>query len=621
MVILTVVFGTLVVREQIRARTYESTVASVTVLNSVVIDRILTLTDITDGLNPAHRAELNADVVMLKRRGSVSAVAIWSLTDGRVVYSDVEPPQRGTPPPEVMQKAREGKPFVAPEGEGGPPSTVTVYYPYDANGDGIVDALAEVVLPRTEVDQSIAVSTRLLYAGGALVLVLAISGILLVRRRQISQEYAASHDALTGLGNRALMRLSAPPILAAGTTEEPAIILLIDLDDFKAVNDTFGHYAGDQLLMSVASIIERESAPTGIAIRLGGDEFAVLFPPSGGADIAGDVASRIRDAIRQPLWITGFAVEVDASIGVARAPVDGRDLDSLLRRADVAMYGAKRSGGGVVDRSELPGIMPMAPTASTWSQFAEALEGGQLEMYYQPEQAADGTVRSIDGQPCWHHPERGTIDLSALIPPITHTSFMLRLTDWVLRRAAEQCLRLRAEGLIVPISVSARSRSLYSKSLVELMTGILEQYSLPRSALEVDVAEAFLVAEPARTIQAMRALHEAGINVNLDNVGAEFGAVSAVATAPIHRTKIDGRLTGNTADPAMTEAIVGLVRVAHRRNAEVVALGVDAPDQWRQLVDIGCDAGVGEAICPPLTASAMLTWLSNNANAVVPHRQ
>ena len=240
-------------------------------------------------------------------------------------------------------------------------------------------------------------------------------------------------------------------------------------------------------------------------------------------------------------------------------------------------------------------------------------------MYYQPEQAADGTVRSIDGQPRWHHPERGTIDLSALIPPITHTSFMLTLTDWVLRQAAEQCLRLRAEGLLVPISVSPRSRSLYSKSVVELMTGILEQYSLPRSALEVDVAEAFLVAEPARTIQAMQALQEAGIHVNLDNVGAEFGAVSVVATAPIHRLKIDRGLTGNAADPALTEAIVGLVRVAHRRSVEVVALGVDEPDQWRQLVDIGCDAGVGEAICPPLTAAAMLTW-SANAHAIVPHR-
>ena len=294
-----------------------------------------------------------------------------------------------------MRKARKGKPFVAPNGAGGPPNTVTVYYPYDANGDGVMDALAEVVLPRTGVDQSIAVYTRLLYAGGVFVLVLSISGILLVRRRQISQEYAASHDALTGLGNLAMVRRAAPPILAAGTVAEPSIILLIDLDEFKAVNDTFGHHAGDQLLITVANIIERESAPTGIAVRLGGDEFAVLFPPSGGADITSDVASRIRDAIRRPLSITGFDVEVDASIGVARAPVDGRDLDSLLRRADVAMYGAKRSGGGVVDRSELPGIMPMAPTASTWSQFAQALEAGQLEDVL-PAGAGGGRHRTLD---------------------------------------------------------------------------------------------------------------------------------------------------------------------------------------------------------------------------------
>lgn len=614
-VILTVTVGTVAIREQIRVKTLDGTVDGVSVLSSVVIDRILTLTDITDGLNPAHRAELNADVVMLKRRGSVAAVAIWSLADGRLVYSDIDPPHDGTPSSDVIRRAREGRPFVAPEGEGGPANTVTIYYPYDANGDGTIDAVAEVVLPRTEVDESIAASTRLLYAGGALVLLLAVSGIMLVRRRQISQEHAASHDALTGLGNRALLRHAAPPVLAGGTPEAPATLLLIDLDEFKAVNDTFGHHAGDELLISVAHVIERESAPAGIAVRLGGDEFAVLMPSSPGADIPGadipvDVATRIRDAVRRPQLIAGLEVEVDASIGVARAPVDGRDLDSLLRRADMAMYGAKHSGGGVVDRSELPGVTPIAPAASTWSQFGGALEAGQLEMYYQPEQAADGTVHSIDAQARWHHPERGPIDATALIPPVTHTSFMLRLTDWALRQSAQQCARLRAEGVDVTVSINVRSRSLFSKSLVELMTTIVAEYSLPLSALELDVPEAVLVAEPNRTIRAMQFLRDAGIRVNLDNVGAEFGAVSAIATCPIHRAKIDRRLTENTADPAMTEAIVGLVRVAHRRNVEVVALGVDAPDQWRRLVDIGCDAGQGEAICPALPASELSLWLT-----------
>jgi EAL domain-containing protein (putative c-di-GMP-specific phosphodiesterase class I) len=187
---------------------------------------------------------------------------------------------------------------------------------------------------------------------------------------------------------------------------------------------------------------------------------------------------------------------------------------------------------------------------------------------------------------------------------------MLGLTTWVLRQSVEQCARLRREGLDVTLSLNMRSRSLYSASLVELITTVLSEYSLPLSAVELDVPEAILVAEPTRTIRAMRTLRGAGISVNLDDVGAEFGAVSAVATAPINRTKIDRRLTGDTADPAMTEAIVGLVRVAHQRNLEVVALGVDTSDQWRRLVDLGCDAGRGDAICPPLPASELTAWLS-----------
>ena len=306
-VMITVAAGTLVIREQIRSRTLASTVDGVAILSSVVIDRSLTLTDITDGMSPVHHAELNADVILLKRNGEVVGLAIWSLGDGRLVYSDVSPNDPPPPPPDVLTWAREGKLFVAalsPHDEYA--DTLVVYYPYDANGDGTMDAVAEVVLPRQEVDESVAHSTRLLYLGGAIVLLLAIAGIVQVRRGQIGQDHAAVHDALTGLGNRQLMRRAAPPVLADATSQSPAALLLIDLDDFKAVNDTLGHHVGDAVLASVAGRIQQESGPSAVAVRLGGDEFAVLLPQVFDRGMAHAVAGRIRDG--------------------GAAPVDGRRL-------------------------------------------------------------------------------------------------------------------------------------------------------------------------------------------------------------------------------------------------------------------------------------------------------
>jgi diguanylate cyclase (GGDEF)-like protein len=611
-VVLIVTGATLAVREQIRSRTLANAVQAAGILTSIVIDRSLTLTDITDSMNREHRAELNADVILLKRRDEVLGLAVWSLADGSLVYSDVDPTDVVAPPPETLARAREGQPFVG-DGPGRPEriNAFVVFYPYDANGDGMPDAVAQVVLPRAEVDEAVARSTRLLIIGGVIVLLVAVAGILQVRQRQIAQDRAAVHDALTGLGNRLLLHRASAPVLAEATIESPAALLIIDLDAFKTVNDTLGHQAGDELLTAVAKTIEQESGPSGVAVRLGGDEFAVLLPRGDERGPAREVAGRIRDAIRRPIMIAGSEVEVDASVGVAYAPTDATDLRDLLRSANVAMYRAKSAGVGIVEYAEAPETISPQPAASTLPGLREALAKDELELYYQPVLAADNSVTSVEALARWPHSEQGMLEAGTFIPLVAHTSLMATLTEWVLGQAAQQCAQWRASGLDVGVSVNIPARSLFSESLLELLRGVAEHHALPLPTLELELAEEVLVREPARALAALRGLHDAGVKLCLDNVGAAYGAVSTIAEAPVHRLKIDRRFGGSVEESALARTVVeGWARLGHQLGLTVVALGAETPGAWRRLIELGCDGVQGYGICRPLPPAELTQWLA-----------
>ena len=224
--------GVWALQNQIRTRTLDSTAKGVMILTSVVVDRSITLNDIADGIHPTNRSKLDGDLILLKERGHVLALAIWALSDGGLVYADVDNTATGALTPDLVTRARAGTPFAGPGADrsGG---ALEIYYPYDANGDGVMDAVAQVVLPRQEMDKSIANSTRLLYGGGVLVLLIVVAGIRQVRRRQMAQNHATVHDVLTGLGNPTLLRRLAMRMLNASSTHTPTGLVLIDLDGFK----------------------------------------------------------------------------------------------------------------------------------------------------------------------------------------------------------------------------------------------------------------------------------------------------------------------------------------------------------------------------------------------------
>jgi hypothetical protein len=249
---------------QIRSRTLGSTARGVMILRSVVIDRSLRLNDITDGIHPTNRARLDRDTILLKDRGQIIGLAIWALADGGLVYADVDNPAAGTLDPGLAAQARAGRPFAGSDADH-PGAALEISYPYDANGDKIMDAVAQVVLPRQELDTSIAHATRRLNAGGAVVLLFVIVGILQVRRRQIVQDRTAVHDALTGLGGRILLRRLATPMAApAHATESSAPVHCADVAMYRAKHAGSGVVAYDP---SMDQHGDRNA--TGVAHRLG----------------------------------------------------------------------------------------------------------------------------------------------------------------------------------------------------------------------------------------------------------------------------------------------------------------------------------------------------------------
>ena len=485
-VVATVLAGIVALQQEIRSRTLDSAVNGVVILSSLVIDRSLTLNDITENLHPDNHARLDADVVLLQQRGQVLGLMMWSMADGRLVYADPDHQDAGWLGEERRAAVRNDRPTAIPAvDEDTGQQVLEVNYPYDANGDGRVDALAVALLPRQDVDRSIAQSTRMLYAGALFVFLVAVGGVLQVRRRQIAQDHAAVHDWLTGLGNRERLRRIGAPAVESATAARPLTLLLLDLNGFKGVNDSLGHQAGDQLLVEVANRLREVCGTHGTPIRLGGDEFAV-FLPRAGTESAMTIGRQLRAAVRRPVLIDEVAVAVDASIGVAQAPTHGTDLSTLLHCADVAMYRAKKAGGGVLGYDP-DWAAEDAATAGDLPDLRRALAEDRLELRYR-EPRAGRTTGTVAAVPHWRYSRHGLQPATDFLAAARYTPMMRSLTSWVLQTAAADCAAWRAAGHDVGVVVHLPAPAAGDPELPGLLDEAAQATGLPRAALHPDFA-------------------------------------------------------------------------------------------------------------------------------------
>jgi diguanylate cyclase (GGDEF)-like protein len=426
-----------------------------------------------------------------------------------------------------------------------------------------------------------------------------------VRTAARETEHLALHDPLTGLPNRLHFQQRLERRL---TTTGSAAVLLMDIDRFKEVNDTLGHDVGDHLLQEVARRLRRIESDETVVARLGGDEFAVLL---GGDDvhIEGMVARITRD-IARPFELGEVTLDVTASVGIAVTPRDGSSAALLLRRAEVAMYDAKRGLSGVARYS--PDRDPYSSRRlSLINDLARSLEEGSLELHYQPQaDPSSGQVAGVEALLRWNHPLWGQVPPDEFIPLAEHTGLIRPLTRFVIETAVRQCVAWREAGTPVLMAVNISMRNLLEPELADTVARTLVQAGLPAGLLKLEVTESAIVAEPERALQALERLVDLGLSVSVDDFGTGYSSLTRLRSLPVQEVKVDRTFVRHLAERADDLAIVrAVISLGHDLGLRVVAEGVEDERSWRILQDLDCDLVQGYFLARPMPAEAMSVWL------------
>ncbi|MGW1883081.1 putative bifunctional diguanylate cyclase/phosphodiesterase [Streptomyces sp. NPDC001970] len=417
-------------------------------------------------------------------------------------------------------------------------------------------------------------------------------------------------DPLTGLPNRQwlLERTWAALEEAEGVGARSALVL-IDLDRFRSVNDTLGHLAGDRLLLQIAERL-RLALPRGAeAARLGGDEFAVLLPTADSTTSAQRVARHLVGQLSSPLDLDGLTLVLEASAGLAVFPDHAMDAEGLLRRADVAMYQAKRDRTGVeVYESKRDSNTP--DRLGLLGDLRRALDAGDVELHYQPKVGFDGHVAGLEALVRWVHPDRGRVPPDEFIAIAESSGLMPHLTEYVLETALGQVAKWRAQGLFVPVAVNVSPRDVHTPGFAGGVAARLARHGVPAGALQLEITEHVLLEDPQRAADTLAALTGHGVKMSLDDFGTGYSSLVHLRRLPVSELKIDrsfvARLAVDTEDAEIVRCTVDL---AHSLGLLVVAEGVEDDETWERLRDLGCDAVQGWLVAAAMPPQETTAWL------------
>jgi len=449
------------------------------------------------------------------------------------------------------------------------------------------------------------------------------AGALLENDRVKSQlRHQAFHDSLTGFANRLLFaeRVHKALTLSVAAQRRP-LVLFIDLDDFKTINDSLGHSAGDQLLIAVAERVRASLRPEDLVARLGGDEFAVLLERSDRSE-AETVATRLVDALRAPFVLEGHEMRVHASIGIAPAE-QGSIADDLLRNADVAMYSAKTNGKGSYAWYD----PEMHVRTQRRQELARTLEGSvereEIEAYYQPIVALEtGRVVGLEALARWNHPVRGLVLPESFIPLAEETGFMRPIGRTMLRLACEQLESWHSRHRFhheLMVSVNLSQSELRSPSLTQDVRAILVDTGIPPDRLVLEITESSAMQDPAAAIDTLQQLRELGVRLALDDFGTGYSSLSHLRDFPIHMLKIAKPFVDRIdRDSTFVEAILGL---ATTLGLEVIAEGIETKEQAEALRSLGCVLGQGFYYARPSEALHVGSRLAFGPVILRPDRQ
>ena len=434
-------------------------------------------------------------------------------------------------------------------------------------------------------------------------------------------EFQAFHDSLTRLPNRTLFYDRLEQAVLTGKRENRAMALMVlDLDRFKTINDTHGHVAGDLVLQTVAVRLQDTLRASDTIARLGGDEFALLLPTIKDGNTALLTANKVVQALRQPMPIDGLVLDVGASIGIALFPHDGVEKSELLRRADSAMYAAKRAGTGACLYAATHDIGDAAAEERHLLQreLAAAIEGGtQFLLHYQPKVDLDaGRINGIEALLRWDHPRHGLLYPDDFIPLAEESGLGTRLTTAVLDLALARCRSLQAAGHALTVSVNVSASNLRDETFPAIVTAALKRAGVLATSLELEVSETAIMLDPTRSIRTVTRLAEMGVQVAIDDFGTGYSSLAYLKKLPIAKIKIDKSFVIDMeARGAEAEIVRSIIGLGHSLGFNVVAEGVETQTAWNWLKMWGCNALQGYRLSRPMPEERLDGWLKEFANA------
>jgi predicted signal transduction protein with EAL and GGDEF domain len=435
-------------------------------------------------------------------------------------------------------------------------------------------------------------------------------------------------DPLTGLPNRQwLLERTRAAIEEAEQVQGRCALVLIDLDSFRSVNDTLGHLTGDQLLLQISDRIQREiqadssdgtqirpAQPCSLprdaaAARLGGDEFAVLLPHVDSATSAQRAARALVGSLSAPLDLDGLTIVVEASAGVAVFPEHAPEAEGLLRRADVAMYAAKRDRSGV-EVYEASRDVNTPDRLALLGDLHQALEAGEVELHYQPKVRFDGAVAGLEALVRWQHPDRGRVPPDEFITIAETSGLMPQLTEYVLERALGQVARWREVGLTVPVAVNVSPRDVFTPGFAGAVAARLARHGVPAGSLQLEITEHVMLEDPQQAADTLAGLTGHGVRMSLDDFGTGYSSLVHLRRLPVSELKIDRSFVARLSEDGEDAEIVRCtVELAHSLGLVVVAEGVEDDETWERLRDLGCDAVQGWLVSAAMPATETTAWL------------
>ena len=426
-------------------------------------------------------------------------------------------------------------------------------------------------------------------------------------------EHAARHDPLTGLPNRAAFNDALTQ--AIKHERRRSSVMLIDLNRFKDVNDTLGHRYGDLLLQQVAERFRAALGANDLIARLGGDEFGVLTTGTGRAE-SGHVAERLAQSLRQPFELEQMVVDTQASVGIAQFPLHGAAVETLMQKADVAMYRAKEARTAVAHYDERHDHHSPAKLALT-AELHSAVQGEGIVVWYQPQlDFRTDKVLAVEALVRWEHPDLGLLAPASFISMAEHTNLIKPLTQRVIDLALAQAAQWRAIGLDITVAVNISSQVLVDDDFTTRVLTALARAGVAPSRLKLEITESTLMADPVVARSVLQELDGCGVEISIDDFGTGYSSLAYLADLPVSEVKIDQSFVGRMAEGSSETIVVNsIIDLAHNLGMRAIAEGVEDESLLPELEALGCDAAQGYAIGRPLDGRRATHWLESRTGA------